>query len=129
MELKKRKNLECDKGNPFSTLQPDNLYQIARDVNLKFGNNSQEASHIIEQLVADGQSCYDNFVDHNPDIMLCAVLEFDSDQNMLPLKGAECDMIDDNLVASPEETFKVSVASPPWTEVVRRGKPRGKIQK
>jgi hypothetical protein len=129
IELKKRKNLECDKGNPFSILQPDNLYQIVRDVNLKFGNNSQEASHIIEPLVTDDQSCYDNFVDHNPDIMMYVVLEFNSDQNMLPLKGVECDMIDDNLVASPEETFKVSAASPPWTEVVRRGKPRGEIQK
>jgi hypothetical protein len=129
MELKKMKNLDCDKGNPFSTLQSDNLYQIVRDVNLKFGNNSQETSHIIEQLVVDDQSCYDNFVDHNPDIMLPDVLEFDSDQNMLPLKGVECDMIDDNLVASLEETFKVSTASPPWTKVVRRGKPKGETPK
>jgi hypothetical protein len=40
MDLKKKKNLESVKGNLFSTLQPDNLYQIARDVNLKFGSRS-----------------------------------------------------------------------------------------
>jgi hypothetical protein len=126
--LVERQRRRQDRGNPFSPLQTDNLYQIARDVNLKFGNTNHEASQTIEQLIADNQACYENLIDHNPDVMLPAELNFDSDQAVFPLEGIESGTIDDNPVVSPKETFKVLTISPPWTEVVRRGKNRGKCK-
>jgi hypothetical protein len=56
MELKKKRNLEPFKDNPFASLQPDKLNQMATDVNLKFGVNSEEATFIINNLVANEQN-------------------------------------------------------------------------
>jgi hypothetical protein len=66
MELKKKKNLEPVKGNHFTSLHPDMLNQMAIDVNLKFGENSDEANFIINNLVTIEQDAYDSFVKENP---------------------------------------------------------------
>jgi hypothetical protein len=55
MELKKKRNLEPFKGNPSASLQPDKLNQIYTYVNLKIGVNSEEATFIINNLVANEQ--------------------------------------------------------------------------
>jgi hypothetical protein len=72
------------------------------------------------------QVCYDKFVDLNPDVLLPIELDLKSDQSMLPLEGVGAVGESNSLVVSPIETFKVLEFSPPWTEVVRKGKTRGK---
>jgi hypothetical protein len=89
------------------------LYQIAEDVNLKFGSDSPEAKQIIEQLIANEHACYENFVELNPDILLPTDLEISSVQNLDPVNGVEAGENVDNCNASPDETFKASVISPP----------------
>jgi hypothetical protein len=77
MELKKKKNLEHVRGNPFASLQFDNLINIVKDVNLKSGNSSNEARIIIDDLILDEQCGYDNFIESNPDTLLPPDLEVD----------------------------------------------------
>jgi hypothetical protein len=67
MELKQKKSLEPMEGNPFVTLQFNNLNEIGIDVNLKFGTNSSESKFIIDNLIQQEQKNYGNFVEENPE--------------------------------------------------------------
>jgi hypothetical protein len=83
MKLKQKKNLETVKGNPFSTLQFNNLDQIALDVNLKFGYNSAKSKLIISNQIRDDRKNYDNFIEENPDILLPVNLDLESVQKLM----------------------------------------------
>jgi hypothetical protein len=73
MELKKKKNLEFMQGYPFATLHPENLGQIAADVNLKLGANSTETEFIINNVMIVEQKSFDDFVEENPKIVLLLI--------------------------------------------------------
>jgi hypothetical protein len=124
MKLKQKKNLEYVKGNPFSTLQFENLNQIALDVNLKFGDNSAEYKFIISNLISDDQKNYDNFIEENPDILLPINLDLESIQ-----KYDLNNDVDNGLQNTAEPSLKDDVSSPLWYEVVRKGKTRSKSDK
>jgi hypothetical protein len=116
------------KGNPFASLHSDNLLKIAKDVNLKFGRNSLKAKQIIGQLMADDQRDFEKFVDLNPDILLPVDLGIPDCQKLVPIDGAVVTKHLKLNEASPIGTVKTS-NSPLWSEVVRRGKQRSKINK
>jgi hypothetical protein len=124
MKLKQKKNLESVKGNPFSTLQFENLNQIALDVNLKFGDNSAEYKFIISNLISDDRKNYDNFIEENPDILLPINLDLESIQKYDPNND-----VDNGLQNTAEPSLKDDVSSPLWYEVVRKGKARSKSDK
>jgi hypothetical protein len=78
--------------------------------------------------MADNQRDFEKFVDLNPDILLPVDLEISDSQKLVPIDGV---VVTEHLKlneASPVETVKAS-NSPPWSEVVRRGKQRPKINK
>jgi (p)ppGpp synthase/HD superfamily hydrolase len=86
------------------------------------------AKQIIGQLMADDQRDFEKFVDLNLDILLHVDLEIPDSQKLVPIDGA---VVTEHLKlneASPVEIVKAS-NSPPWSEVVRRGKQRSKINK
>jgi hypothetical protein len=70
LELKKKKNLEQQKGNSFVVLQTNELNQVAMDVNIKIGRNSVESSRIIKDLVEVEKGVFDKFVGENPEVLL-----------------------------------------------------------
>jgi hypothetical protein len=123
MKLKKKRNLEPFKGNPSASLQPDKLNQIDTYVNLKIGVNSEEATFIINNLVANEQNAYDEFVKDNPEVMLPSSLELDNGMLTDPLDGPV------PTGSTPIESLKECEISPTWIEVVRKGKTRSKSNK
>jgi hypothetical protein len=123
MKLKKKRNLEPFKGNPSASLQPDKLNQIDTYVNLKIGVNSEEATFIINNLVANEQNAYDEFVKDNPEVMLPSSLELDNGMSTDPLDGPV------PTGSTPIESLKECEISPAWIEVVRKGKTRSKSNK
>jgi UDP-2,3-diacylglucosamine pyrophosphatase LpxH len=58
MELKKKKNLEPLKGNPFLVLHGDKLSQIARGVDLEIGMNDVDTTYILANLMRTEQVKY-----------------------------------------------------------------------
>jgi hypothetical protein len=124
MQLKQKKILEHIKGNPFDCLQSDTLYQIANDVNVKFGRDSSEAKTIIDNLIADGQNCYEQFITQNPEVLLPTDLDVSDVHVSRHVHGTEIGKDEIRISGTPIEVVKVIDNSPPWTEVVRRGKSR-----
>jgi hypothetical protein len=59
MNLKQRKNLEPFKGNPFDSLESENLQELASDVNVKLGRNSNEAKFLADNPILEGKICYE----------------------------------------------------------------------
>jgi hypothetical protein len=134
MELKKRKNLETKHGNSFAALGHENLLQLSKDVNLKFGNDLHDASNIVGCLVNNEVKNFEKFVDENPEILLPANLDLEShmDNHEVENNGSQVeDMrhndslkedIIDNAVETPAGTLEDPETSPLWTEVVTRGR-------
>jgi hypothetical protein len=113
------------KGNPFASLQFDNLNQIAKNINSKFGNDSEESKYIMSNLIEEEQKSFDTFVEENPEVLLPTVLDFDRDMMIVPINGSELS----NSNGTPEESMKDSETSPPWTEGVRKGETRSRSNK
>jgi hypothetical protein len=123
MDLKKR-NLESVQGNPFATLQFENLNHIAVDVNLRFGSDSTESEYIINNLIKEDQQSYVKFVGENPETLLPIDLDLESDlgfANKEAENAKDCD--------SPAPSVKDEESPPLWTEVVRRGKTKSRSNK
>jgi hypothetical protein len=70
MKLKQRKLLEQVKGNPFDSLQFEKLKQIANDIHLKFGKDSDENKIVINSLVEEEQKCFNTFAEENLEVLL-----------------------------------------------------------
>jgi hypothetical protein len=93
-------------GNPFASLRTDKLNQIAIDVNLKFGKDSEESNFIIINLIVDEQNDFDDFVKNNPEVMLPTMLDFDNGLMIDPVNGPAI------TVSTPANSVKVSETSP-----------------
>jgi hypothetical protein len=78
IELKKINNLEYRKGNSFDVLQVADLNQVAMDVNIKIGMNSEESSKIIQDLVELEKWMFDKFVGENPEVLLPSSYELEN---------------------------------------------------
>jgi hypothetical protein len=70
MDLKKKKNLENARGNSFAALQVDELNKVARDINIKIGNDRKESCMIINNLVGSENRVYEEFVGENHEVLL-----------------------------------------------------------
>jgi hypothetical protein len=70
MDLKKKKNLENARGNSFAALQVDELNKVARDINIKIGNDRKESCMIINNLVGSKNRVYEEFVGENHEVLL-----------------------------------------------------------
>jgi hypothetical protein len=122
IELKKIMKLEYRKGNSFAVLQAADLNQVAMDVNIKIGMNSEESSKIIQDLVELEKGMFDKFVGENPEVLLPSSYElenvFESDPLMEGLEQERC--------RAPEGSLKELDSSELRTEVVKKGKDRYK---
>jgi hypothetical protein len=139
------------KGNAFATLHVENLSNIATDVSLKLGSSSVEMDFIVKNLVQEDAKKIENFVVENPEMklpinsdieeaMLSQPLDGEGVQNsviegsvmlgqtdrgngdgmsLTPMNGK-----DDNQSDTPGKSDIKSDTSPPWSEVVRRGRNR-----
>jgi hypothetical protein len=107
------------KGNPFATLQCENLNQIAIDVNSKLGNNSSE--FIISNLVSEDQKNFVSFTEEHPKTLPPSIADLEYELGMGSVKS-------DLIVChdSPILYLKDDSSPPLWTEVVRKGKARSK---
>jgi hypothetical protein len=74
-------------------LQFENLNHIAVDVNLKFGNDSNEAEYIINSLIKKDQQSFITFVEENPETLLPTDLDLEPElevDNRTVENGEEC---------------------------------------
>jgi hypothetical protein len=123
MGLKQKKNLKPIKGNSFSALQFDYLNQVALDANIKIGFDNDENEKLIKKLVHMEKKQYDSFVNDNPDMVLPASLDVEID---MPVESFE-DRASKDVVTTLDNSFKETGTSGLWTEVVKRGRNRKKI--
>jgi hypothetical protein len=70
MELKKRKNLEPIKGNPFSTLSIENFENLTDVLKLHVSLDKAEPKEVIESLIDRERKGYEIFVDNHPKVTL-----------------------------------------------------------
>jgi hypothetical protein len=124
--------LETKHGNSFAALSLENLQQLSKDVNLKFGNDLHDASDIVRCLVNNEVKNFEKSVGENPGILLPANLDLqahmdnhevennDSQVDDLRHNGSLKENIIDNVVETPAGTLEDPETSPLWAEVVRR---------
>jgi hypothetical protein len=117
MDLKKKRNLEPFKVNPFFVLQYTNLNQIAIDASVSLGEPVAENINLIDNLVNVDREQYNKFVSENPEVNLPASLENVFEQLKEPIK----EVVVHDIVNTPEVSIKRTEDEVPWTEVVRRG--------
>jgi hypothetical protein len=152
MEMKKRKNLELVKGNKFAALQYTELNQISNDIDVKIGHDKSGSINIINALIESKNKRCEQFVRDNPEVILpvnldvCNIMDLvdGSGQEVMggevngndhvkvcvdtfSIKGQGSGSVQEDL-ASPQCSVKEPNSSEPWTEVVRRGKPKGKAR-
>jgi hypothetical protein len=89
MKLKQKKNMEHVKGNPFDSLQFEKLNQIAKDIHINFGKDSDENKFIISNLIEEEQQCFNTFAEENPKVLLPNNIDFESDSIDIPVNGSE----------------------------------------
>jgi hypothetical protein len=145
MELKKMKNLEPTKGNIFHILQLPELDQISEVVDIKIGHNKSESINIIKNMIVSETNRCEKFARDNPEIMLPVNLdvynineptnEVVQDLNVVLSEETECGVPDlqnnedeHGNTASPQGSLKDLASSKLWSEVVKRGKHRGKAR-
>jgi hypothetical protein len=143
MELKKKKNLEPTKGNRFSILPFSDLNQMSKDINIKISKDNSESKNIIDTE----SKRYDYFARDNPELILPVNLDVNcivedkvdlqpkpdgsgSHEDLAKItvtsKVTEENGIDSPV--SPDCSIKEPNSSNLWTEVVRKGKNRGKYR-
>jgi hypothetical protein len=126
--------LETKHGNSFAALSLENLQQLSKDVNLKFGDDIHDASDIVGCLVNNEVKNFEKFVGENPEILLPTNLDLqahmdnhevennDSQVDDLRHNGSLKENIIDNAVETPVGTLEDPKTSPLWAEVVRKGR-------
>jgi hypothetical protein len=114
MELKKRKNLEPMKGNPFSALMTGNFEKLTKDMNLHV--------NMGKSLVDREKLAFDKFVDDHPEVILPVSLDV-LDDNVVEIVGSKTEVLNE-MGSTPVYSLKDADSSTPWTEVVRRGRNR-----
>jgi hypothetical protein len=119
--------LEAGKGNSFAGLMPENLEKLTSDMNLHVSLDKTDSKKEIASLIDRENLCYKMFVESHPEVMLPASLDDHVVEPVL-VDNQESDSLNVN-IHTPELSFKEAAASPPWTEVVRRGKTRSKSNK
>jgi hypothetical protein len=152
MEMKKIKNLELVKGNKFAALQYTELNQISNDIDVKIGNDKSESINIINALIESENERCEQFVRDNPKVILPVNLDVCNTMDLVDGSGQEVmggevngndpvkvcvdtfsivgqgsGYVQEDL-ASPQCSIKEPNSSESWTEVVRRGKPKGKAR-
>jgi hypothetical protein len=125
MKLKQKKNLEHVKGNPFDSLQFEKLNQIAKDIHINFGKDSDENKFIISNLIEEEQQCFNTFAEENPEVLLPNNIDFETDSIDIPVNGSELE----DKVMTPDDSVKEPESSPSWTKVVRKGETRSRSNK
>jgi hypothetical protein len=96
---------------------------VALDANIKIGFDNDENEKLIKKLVHMEKKQYDSFVNDNPDMVLPASLDVEID---MPVESFE-DRASKDVVTTLDNSFKETGTSGLWTEVVKRGRNRKKI--
>jgi hypothetical protein len=125
MNLKKKINLENPRGNSFAALRVDELNKVARNVNVKIGNDKEESCMIINNLVGSENRVYEEFVGENLEVLLPSNMDLENVMISYTLKVVEGQGVD----KTPLGSFKELDASELWTEVVKKGRNILKIKK
>jgi hypothetical protein len=125
MNLKKKINLENPRGNSFAALRVDELNKVARNVNVKIGNDKEESCMIINNLVGSENRVYEEFVGENLEVLLPSNMDLEKVMISYTLKVVEGQGVD----KTPFGSFKELDASELWTEVVKKGRNILKIKK
>jgi hypothetical protein len=125
MNLKKKINLENPRGNSFAALRVDELNKVARNVNVKIGNDKEESCMIINNLVGSENRVYEEFVGENLEVLLPSNMDLEKVMISYTLKVVEGQGVD----KTPLGSFKELDASELWTEVVKKGRNILKIKK
>jgi hypothetical protein len=133
MRIKKKKNLEPLKGNSFAPLQSDELNALAMDINIKVGRNDSENSNILNKMVSSEIIKSDRFAGQNPEVLLPTDLDIDliCDNIGHVLLNESDHLTSINVVkeligVSPPCSIKEPNSSELWTDVVRKGRRKGK---
>jgi hypothetical protein len=127
MELKKRKIMEPIKGNPFAALSIENFEQLTVAMKLQVRSGRAESRNVIESLVGREKEGYETFVDNHPEVILPATL--DIQERGLDMRGTNKNDLANGEVSTPMQSIKDDESSLSWTDVVRRGKTRSRINK
>jgi hypothetical protein len=133
MGIKKKKNLEPLKGNSFAPLQSDDLNVLAMDINIKVGRNDSENSNILNKMISSEVIKSDRFVGQNPEVMLPTDLEIDlicdNIGHVLPNESdhlTSTNVVKELIGVSPPCSIKELNSSESWSDVVRKGRRKGK---